>query len=97
VCTVVYHSSFWAYLPESEQDVVRDALAARGAAATRDDPLAWLRAEESADGSKIELRLRTWPGATERLLGLGHPHGRSVRWRPEVVPLPSTRSQRSPV
>jgi hypothetical protein len=85
VCTVVYHSSVWAYLPETERQTIREALELRGADSTPARPLAWLRAENSADGTRIELRLRTWPGGGETLLGEGHAHGRTVSWHPEAV------------
>ena len=79
-CAVVYHSSVWTYLPQSEQQQIVETLEAHGAGATRDRPLAWLRAEDSEDGTRIELRLRRWPGGDEQLLGEGHPHGTYVRW-----------------
>ncbi|MBW2242046.1 MAG: DUF2332 domain-containing protein [Deltaproteobacteria bacterium] len=85
ICTVVYHSSVWTYLTSPEQQTIRSAIEARGADATKARPLAWLRAEDSTDGIRIELRLRTWPDGRETLLGEGHPHGRVVHWRPEAA------------
>ncbi len=85
VCTVVYHSSVWAYVPSDEQRTVREAIESHGAEATSARPLAWLRAEASPDGSQIELRLRVWPDGRELLLGEGHAHGRSVSWHPRVA------------
>ncbi|MCP5056284.1 MAG: DUF2332 domain-containing protein [bacterium] len=84
VCNVVYHSSVWDYLSSAEQQTIQSAIEARGADATNERPLAWLRAEGSTDGTRIELRLRSWPDGGETLLGEGHPHGRAVVWRPEA-------------
>jgi hypothetical protein len=80
VCTVVFHSSVWLYLPEGEQARVRGLLAEAGARATRDRPLVWLRHEDTRDLSAVEIRLTLWPGGEEELLGHGHPHGRRVVW-----------------
>ncbi len=86
VCTVVYHSSVWSYLSADEQTRVRDQIAAAGSCANADRPLAWLRAEDSPDRSRIELRLRSWPGGEEIRLGEGHAHGRRVIWSPGSAP-----------
>ncbi|MDJ0869381.1 MAG: DUF2332 family protein, partial [Myxococcota bacterium] len=79
-CTVVYHSSVWSYLPDEEQAEVRALLDAAGARATSGCPVAWLRHEEGGPVGTIEIRVRSWPDGEERLLGRGHPHGRSVEW-----------------
>ncbi|MCG8591340.1 MAG: DUF2332 domain-containing protein [Proteobacteria bacterium] len=80
VCTVVYHSSVWNYLPPEEQDRVRGHLEAAGRAASAGQPLAWLRHEDTGELGAVEIRLQLWPDGEERLLGLGHPHGRRVEW-----------------
>jgi hypothetical protein len=47
-----------------------------GAQATADGPFAWLRYEGDPEYSNaMSLRLTLWPGGTERVLGVGHPHG----------------------
>lgn len=79
---VVYHSIVWQYLPPDSQRAVVDALAAAGAAATPDSPVAWLRMEPPAElGKPAELRLTTWSGGDgeERLLAHCGYHGRPVR------------------
>lgn len=82
VTTVVVHSIVWQYvLPEARRRVV-DALAAAGATATPDAPVAWLRMEPGAELSeRAEVRLTSWAGAgdpTEVLLARTGFHGRPV-------------------
>jgi hypothetical protein len=80
VATVVFHSSVWGYLGAEEQARVRALLAAAGARARRDAPLAWLSAEDEAGYGRMTIRLWLWPGGGSRALAEGHPHGRLVRW-----------------
>jgi hypothetical protein len=79
-CTVVYHSAFWIYLLDEEQQSVRGLIEARGERATASTPLAWLRHEDGEVPGTIEVRLRLWPGGEERHLAMSHPHGRRVEW-----------------
>lgn len=79
-CSVVYHSAFWLYLPPPEQDSLRAAIEARGAAATARNPLAWLRHEDAEAVGNIDIRLTLWPGGQDRILAHGHPHGRRIEW-----------------
>jgi hypothetical protein len=81
LCTVVYHSSVWIYIPADEQAAIQSLIEQRGAAAGERDPLVWLRHEDGAVPGQIEIRMRVWPGGEERLIGMGHPHGRRVEWR----------------
>lgn len=76
---VVYHSSFWSYLSETEQRDITALLSAAGAAATPTAPLAWLRLEDAYE-TPYELWVRLWPGGEDRKLAEGHPHGQRVRW-----------------
>jgi hypothetical protein len=81
VARVLFHSIVWSYLPEATRERIRAHLAAIGAAATSDAPLAWLRFELAPSGAaKTEVRLTTWPGGRDQLLGDAHPHGAVVRW-----------------
>jgi hypothetical protein len=83
--TVVYHSIFWQYMPPESQAAARAAIEAQGAAATAASPFAWLRMEPPPENLAIvELRLTTWPGGEERILGLVHPHGAFVDWRAQA-------------
>ncbi len=79
VATVVFHSIMWWYLSDEERQRVAASLAAAGARATPDAPVAWLRLELQGT-PKGDLRLTQWPGGSEELLGHGDPHGRWVTW-----------------
>jgi hypothetical protein len=79
VATVLFHSSMWWYVPREEQARIAAAMEAAGARATRERPLAWLRSEPP-NMEYDEIRLRTWPGGDDRLLGRAQVHGRWVEW-----------------
>jgi hypothetical protein len=83
--TVVYHSVALQYFDDEERRAFIEALAAAGAAATAERPLAWLRLEYEEDSRHFILRLTTWPGGEERLLAHAHPHGSWVHWK-QVAP-----------
>ena len=82
VCSVLFHSVMWQYMPDATQAAVRAAIQAAGLAANADSPVAWLRMEPAADseGFPMELRLTLWPDGGERLLATAHPHGAWVNW-----------------
>ena len=81
VATVVFHSVFFQYMPADSQAALVETLAAFGARANADAPLAWLRMEPAADNpAMMELRLTLWPDGGERLLATAHPHGAWVEW-----------------
>ena len=94
-CTVVYHSAVWLYVEREEQAAIRELIEARGARATARDPIAWLRHEDGEVVGTIEVRLRMWPGGEERLLGMGHPHGKRVEWQAQADSPISPASGRS--
>ncbi len=79
VATVLFHSIMWWYLSETERERVTQLVTDAGARATRTAPFAWLRMELMRT-SDPELRLTSWPGNHERVLGHADPHGRFVRW-----------------
>ena len=82
VATVLFHSSFWPYLPPAAQGKMRAALERHGAAATPSAPLAWLRKEPPPDRPfPDELRLTLWPGGEERLLAEVQAHGAWIAWK----------------
>jgi hypothetical protein len=77
VATVVFHSIVIQYLDATSREGVLATIAAAGARATPQAPLAWLRMEPGGD--ETEVRLTLWPGG-ERLLATAGFHGRPVRW-----------------
>lgn len=79
VASVVFHSIFMQYLSRDARHALRDVIAARGAEATRDEPVAWLRMEPP--GELASVRLTMWPGGEEVLIAESGYHGRPVYWR----------------
>lgn len=78
LATVVYHSIVLQYLPRESFDTMRAAIDDAGRRATAEAPLFWLRMEPA--GEWADLRLRSWPGGDDRLLGTTGYHGPPVRW-----------------
>jgi hypothetical protein len=78
--TVLFHSVMWQYLPPAKRDALRECIAAAGARATREAPLAWLAFEPPAADADFELALTLWPGGQRRVLASAHPHGLAVTW-----------------
>lgn len=83
--TVVFHSSFFDYLPAPAQRALVDVIAAAGRRATAAAPLFWLRCDDEqpapTDRPRLhELRLQSWPGGADRRLALCQPHGDHVTW-----------------
>ena len=78
VATVVYHSIVLQYLPRSSFRRMRNALESAGRRAAPESPLAWLRMEPA--GVVADVRLRTWPDDTDRVLGTTDYHGPPVHW-----------------
>ncbi len=81
---VVFHSIAFQYFPPDARQRIAATLAARGAAASADAPLAWLRLEmdDPSVPTLPTLRLTLWRGGTphEVLLARAHPHGTFVEW-----------------
>jgi hypothetical protein len=82
---VVFHSIAWQYFPAATQARIAAHMAAMGAAASAEAPLAWLRYEmDDASAADLPtLRLTLWQGGApaERLLARAHPHGAFVQWQ----------------
>ena len=74
------HSIVWQYLGAEAQGRITEAISRRGARASVEAPLAWLRLEPEPGAGRPGLRLTLWPGGEERLLGLGDYHGRQMTW-----------------
>lgn len=81
VCTVVFHSIVMQYVEPAERERITEVIAAAGARATPDAPLARLALEPG--GELADLRVTVWPGGEERLLGQAGYHGEPVRWTVE--------------
>lgn len=81
VTRVLFHSIVWQYLPEATQRAITEAMAAAGAKATAERPLAWVALETNRETFKHELSVRYWPGGAEAVkLAEAHPHGAWVQW-----------------
>ncbi len=78
--TVVFHSLVWIYLTEEVRSATSAALEEAAARAAAERPLSWLRYELGPDLMRCELRLTSWPGGEERLLGTGDVHLAPVTW-----------------
>lgn len=61
VTRVLLHSVVWQYLPEATADRVRSAMAAAGAHATPERPLAWVMMEPDRASARQLVRVRSWP------------------------------------
>ena len=85
---VLMHSIVWPYVPSAQQDRVCAAMAAAGARATAQRPLAWIALEANRTVHHHELTVRYCPGGEQRLkLGVAHAHG---AWLEHFTdPLPS--------
>ncbi len=78
---LIYHSVAWQYFPPDVQDRGRAMIAAHGANATADTPLAWFAMEGDATPEQgAALTLRLWPGDITVPLGRADFHGRWVNW-----------------
>ncbi|MFC3714229.1 DUF2332 domain-containing protein [Sphingoaurantiacus capsulatus] len=80
VATVVMHSIAFQYFPAESRDRITAHMAARGAKATAEAPLAWLRYELEPEAGAATLRLTLWPGGEDRRLAKAHPHGTWIEW-----------------
>jgi hypothetical protein len=80
LCTVVLNTVVWQYLPKPKQDRIAGALHDRGASATADTPLAWLRMESVGEWGHAGLSLTLWPGGETRMLANCDWHGRWIEW-----------------
>ena len=82
---VLMHSIVWQYVAADQQARVTAAMAAAGARATPDRPLAWIsvEADRSVHRHKLTARYRAGEGAGDSAqvqLAWSHPHGVDVEW-----------------
>jgi hypothetical protein len=81
VTRVFYHSIVWQYIAADSRTRIEVAMAAAGAQATHDQPLAWIMLETNRQTFRHELRVRYWPGSEDwTMLGEAHAHGAWVSW-----------------
>ncbi|HVT21768.1 MAG TPA: DUF2332 domain-containing protein [Mycobacteriales bacterium] len=82
--TVVWHSVFRQYLPAESRDALAARIEALGDEASRRRRFGYLtmEPERRTPGGDYEflVRLRTWPGGTERILGTAPGHGIPTTW-----------------
>ena len=75
VTRVLMHSVVWQYLPQAVADRIRAAMAAAGARATADRPLAWVSMEPDRSLGHQIVRMRGWPGDDGwHVLATAHAH-----------------------
>jgi len=77
---LIYTTIAWQYFPADTQASLTAAIAAAGARATPDTPLALFRMEADETGPGAALTLRLWPGGHDVTMGRADFHGRWVRW-----------------
>jgi hypothetical protein len=76
VTRVLMHSVVWQYLTVADRDRIREAMAAAGARASVERPLAWVMMEPNRDLHRHEVRVQCWPGdPAMKLVALTHAHG----------------------
>lgn len=80
VASVIFHSTMWWYMPETEREAVTRTIQAAGSKASAAAPVAWLQMEVRGRPD-ADLLLRLWPGGEEVLLARANPHGREVWWQ----------------
>ena len=77
---VIMHSVFWQYLPQSTQQKITELIEKASEYATKTRPLCHLTFEAVQSLYTMELRLKSWPDASDQLLATCHPHATSVDW-----------------
>lgn len=83
VTRVIHHSIVWQYIPPERRERIVAAMAAAGAKADDERPLAWMMLETNRETFRHELRIRHWSSAGDsgwQLLGQAQAHGAWVEW-----------------
>ncbi|MEM8591440.1 MAG: DUF2332 family protein [Pseudomonadota bacterium] len=80
-CHLIYSTIAWQYLPEAARAEGARMIAAHGALASDETPLAWLRMEPDNQSPGAGLTLDLWPGNQKISLGRADFHGRWVDWQ----------------
>jgi len=80
VVRVLMHSVVWQYIPDDRTARIRAAMAAAGARATAERPLAWVAMEPDRSLGEQVVSIRTWPGPEAReVVATAHAHAAWVR------------------
>ncbi|WP_019515509.1 DUF2332 domain-containing protein [Sphingomonas sp. Mn802worker] len=89
VTRVLMHSVVWQYVSPEGRARIRAAMAAAGARATAERPVAWVMMEPNRDLHRHEVRVQCWPGEQPMaLVALTHAHG---AWVEGLTPPYETR------
>ena len=81
---VLMHSIAFQYFPRGSRRRIAQHMEAIGASS--DASLAWLRFELDPElENRFSLRLRLWPGGSDRLLAIAGPHGTPIEWIPPTM------------
>ena len=78
---MIYTTVAWQYFPADKQAEGAAMIAAHGATATEDTPLAWFGMENDGGERGAALTLRLWPGDMTLDLGRADFHGRWIDWQ----------------
>ncbi len=77
---LIYSTVAWQYFPATKQAEGAAMIAAAGAQATEQSPLAWFGMENDGGERGAALTLRLWPGDVTLNLGRADFHGRWIDW-----------------
>ena len=78
---LIFHTVAWQYFPAATKERGEALLAAAGARATHEAPLARLAMEADGTTPGAALTLTLWPGGRVIALGRVDFHGRWVDWQ----------------
>jgi hypothetical protein len=82
VTRVLMHSVVWQYIAPEGQARIEAAMAAAGAAASEERPLAWVAFEADRTLNQHSLVVHSWPdGGEPQVLAKAHPHGKWIAWQ----------------
>jgi hypothetical protein len=85
-CRVILHSMVLQYIAPYDRRTINAAIAAAGAHATPDRPLAQIGFEWTPDRREVQLSLTCWPTGGTRVLATCHAYGEWVEWRGDSAP-----------
>lgn len=80
VCTVIYSTIAWQYLPKQARAEGEQTIRSAVGRASTDAPLAWLRFEADGQTPGAGISLMLWPGGEKRSLGRADFHRRWLDW-----------------